>query len=65
MPTMLMYVHTCFDSFKAAMDERNFNHKLLGWHDELVNNQPIAENQKYYARFFIVKATPKCGRKVE
>lgn len=60
-----MYVHTYFDSFKAAMDERNFNHKLLGWHDELVNNHPIAENQKYYDRFFIIKDTPKRGRKVE
>ena len=47
------------------MDERNFNHKLLGWHDELVNNHPTAENQKYYDRFFIIKATPKRGRKVE
>ena len=60
-----MYVHTYFDVFKAAMDERKFNHKLLGWHDELVNNEAIAENQKYYDRFFIVKDTPKRGRKVE
>lgn len=60
-----IYVHTYFDSFKAAMDERKFNHRLLGWHDELSNNQTIAENQKYYDRFFIVKDTPKRGRKVE
>jgi len=60
-----MYVHTYFDSFKAAVDERKFNHKLLNWHDELVNNHPVAENQKQYDRFFIVKDTPKRGRKVE
>ena len=60
-----IYVHTYFDSFKAALDERKFNHRLLGWHDELSNNQTVTENQKYYDRFFIVKDTPKRGRKVE
>lgn len=32
---------------------------------ELVNNQTIAENQKYHDRFFIVKDPQKRGRKVE
>ena len=60
-----MYLHTYFDNVKAALDEKKFGHRILMEYEELVSGKNIKEHQKDYERFFIVKETPKRGRKVE
>ncbi len=59
------YLHTYFDSVKAALDEKKFGHKLLQEYEELVSGTHCKEHEKDYERFFIVSETPKRGRKVE
>ena len=54
-----------FDSIKAALDEKKFSHRILTEYEELCLGSPVKEHQKDYERFFIIKETPKRGRKVE
>ena len=54
-----------FDSIKAALDEKKFSHRILTEYEELCSGSPVKEHQKDYERFFIIKETPKRGRKVE
>lgn len=59
------YLHTYFDNLKAALDDRRFSHRILMEYEELVSGNLCKAHQKDYERFFIVKETPKRGRKVE
>lgn len=58
------YVHIYYDSLKAELDARRFDHLLLVCHDELISGNRIREHEKYYSEFFIVKETPVRGIKV-
>lgn len=60
-----LYLHTYFDSVKAALDEKKFGHRLLTEYEELVSGNTVKAHQKDYERFFVVRETPKRGRKVE
>lgn len=59
------YLHTYFDSVKAALDEKKFGHKLLLEYEELTSGNLRKDHMKDYERFFIVTETPKRGRKVD
>lgn len=59
------YLHTYFDSLKAALDDKRFSHRVLMEYEELVSGNTCKAHQKDYERFFTVKETPKRGRKVE
>lgn len=59
------YVHTYFDSFKAALDEKKFGHKLLMEYEELISGATCKEHQDDYKKFFIIKKTAKGAIKVE
>lgn len=56
-----MYLHLYYNPEKQAEDSKNFNRKLSGWEQELVSGKKIAEHEKYYKKYFIVKETPKRG----
>ena len=59
------YVHVYYDSYKAATDERKFDHTLHCCYEELMSGNRVKEHSKYYDQFFIVKETPVRGIKVE
>lgn len=56
-----MYLHLYFNPEKQAEDSKNFNRKLTGWTKELSSGRRIAEHEKYYKKYFIIKETPKRG----
>lgn len=59
-----MYLHLYFNPEKQAEDSKNFNRKLTGWTKELSSGRRIAEHEKYYKKYFIIKETPKRGSTV-
>jgi transposase len=58
------YRHVYYDSRKAAEEYAEFLRRVSIWKEELEGNKPIKEHQSYYDKYFIVKKTPKRGRKV-
>ena len=60
-----MYVHVFYNAQRAATNYDAFTRKLLALKKELETGQLIEANEKLYQRYFIVKQTPKLGRKVE
>ena len=60
------YAHVYYDSYKAAVDEKNFDHTLHCCYEELISgNRNNKEHKKYYDQFFFIKETPVRGIKVE
>jgi transposase len=59
-----MYLHLYYNGEKALEDERAFNTKLIAWKAELESGNRNAAHEKYYAKYFEVKATPIRGVKV-
>lgn len=59
------YAHVYYDSYKAAINEKKFDHRLHCCYEELVSGKRNKENAKYYERFFLVRETPVRGLKVE
>lgn len=58
------YVHTYYDSQKAEKENRKFGHMLLQCKDELESGNTIKAHESNYKEFFMIKETPKRGRKV-
>jgi hypothetical protein len=58
------YVHIFYNNFAWAADADAFDLKLTRWRDELIRGEENKDNAKYYAKYFIIKETPKRGRKV-
>lgn len=46
------YIHVYHDSFKAATDERNFDHILHCCYEELMAGRHVKEHASYYDKFF-------------
>lgn len=59
------YVHTYYDSLKAELENKKFNHLIMECYNELVAGNTCKAHESYYSKFFTVKETPKRGRKVE
>ena len=59
-----IYIHYYYNIDKAAEDEKAFDKKLIGLCRELESGNRIAEHDKLYKKYFIVKSTPKRGVKV-
>ena len=49
----------------AANEFDKFTLKLLTYKEELENNNTVKEHKEYYDRYFVIKDTPKRGRKIE
>jgi transposase len=58
------YVHIYYNNFTAAAEADAFDLKLTRWRNELLSKNENPDNKKYYSRYFIIKDTPKRGRKV-
>jgi transposase len=58
------YVHIFYNNFASATEVDAFDLNLARWRDELVSRNEKKENEKFYKKYFIVKETPKRGRKV-
>ena len=59
------YVHIYYDSFKAALDEKKFDHTLYCCMQEILSGQRIKEHASYYEKFFFIRETPVRGIKAE
>lgn len=59
------YAHVYYDSYKAAVDEKKFDHTLHCCYEELMGGNRIKEHSRYYEQFFIIKETPVRGLKVD
>lgn len=59
------YLHVYHDSLKAEIASKRFDRELLSCYEELVQGRLIANHAEHYRKFFLVKDTPKRGRKVE
>ena len=59
------YVHIYYDSFKAALDEKKFDHTLYRCMQEILSGQRIKEHASYYEKFFFIRETPVRGIKAE
>ena len=59
------YAHIYYDSYKAAVDEKAFDHALHCYYEELRSGNRMKEHNKYYEQFFFVRETPVRGIKVD
>lgn len=59
------YAHIYYDSYKAAVDEKKFDHTLHCCYEELLSGKRSKDHTNFYERFFIVRETPVLGIKVE
>jgi hypothetical protein len=57
-------VHIFYNNFSAATEVDALDLNLTCWRDELVSRNEKKENERFYKKYFIVKETPKRGRKV-
>lgn len=58
------WYHIFFDPARKDMTQASFMLKLQTCRDELERNEPIESHQPMYDEYFIVKDTPKRGRRV-
>lgn len=58
------YKHIYYDAQKAAGEYAKFLHRLSEWRRELEEKKPVKEHQAYYEKYFVIKETPKRGRKI-
>ena len=59
------YTHVYYDSLRAELERKKFDHMLYVCCEELRTGNTQKQNRQYYQKFFNVKETPKRGRKVE
>lgn len=59
------YVHVYYDSFKAALEEKKFDHILYCCMEEILNGKRVQEHAAYYEKFFFIKETPVRGIRAE
>lgn len=60
-----LYVHVYYSAERAASHYDTFTRKLMTLKEELESGKYSEEHIKDYERFFIIKETPKRGRKIE
>jgi hypothetical protein len=58
------YLHLYYNAIKRAEAIDRFNERLLGYKRELESGDTSAEHQDAYDTYFIIKTTPKRGRKI-
>jgi len=58
------YLHVYYNAQQAAEEFDRFTRKILQYKNELESDKRVEAHQECYDRFFIVKNTPKRGRKI-
>jgi transposase len=59
-----LYIHYYYNIDQAAEDEKNFDKDLMDLKHEIESGKRVADHERRYKKFFIVKSTPKRGIKV-
>ena len=59
-----IYLHLYYNIDKAAEDEKNFDRSLIALRHELESGKRIPEHESQYAKYFLIKTTPKRGTQV-
>jgi len=59
-----VYIHLYYNIDRAAEDQKNFDRKLMALRQELVSGKRVAEHEKQYSKYFLVKNTPVRGIQV-
>ena len=59
------YVHVYYNSHVSAAAFDKFTEELLTYKEELESGQLVKNHEEYYKCYFIIKETPKRGRKVQ
>lgn len=59
-----IYVHVFYNAVAAAADYEVFLNKMHQWENEIKAGKLVEENQKHYAKFFVVRNTPKRGKQI-
>jgi hypothetical protein len=59
-----LWQHVYFDTARCVEHISSFFAKLAVWEGELKDRRPKKANSAYYAKYFIVKTTPKRGYRV-
>jgi len=59
------YVHVYFNAHTAADSFDGFTNDLLTYKAELESGNRVKEHEEFYNDFFIIRETPKRGRKVQ
>jgi len=60
-----LYVHVYYNAEQAANNYDAFTRKLISLKAELESGQLMRDHEKFYERYFMIKETPKRGRKIE
>ena len=58
------YLHLYYNAQARAKAVDQFNEALVGYKHELESDNPIKEHQNAYSTFFIIKTSPKRGKKI-
>jgi transposase len=59
-----VYLHIYHNAHRAADAFEKFTAKILQYKEELESNKTVPAHEEAYRRFFIIKQTPKRGRKI-
>lgn len=59
-----VYLHIYYNARNAAVEFDRFTRKLLMYKEEVESGKRVKEHEKSYARFLIIKETPKRGLRV-
>jgi transposase len=60
-----IYIHYYFNIDRAAEDEKAFDNTLIALRDELLSDKRVKEHETQYAKYFMIKETPKRGIQVQ
>lgn len=58
-------MHVYYDSYKAALDEKKFDHTLYCYMEEILSGKRVKEHSAYYEKFFFIRETSVRGIRAE
>lgn len=53
------YVHVSYDSYKAALNEKKFDHTLYCYMEEILSGKRVKEHSAYYQKFIFIRETSR------
>ncbi len=59
-----IYVHVFYNASAAVAEYESFLNSMSQWEEELREGKLVEDNQQYYTQYFIVKETPRRGKKI-
>lgn len=59
-----VYIHVFYNASAAVAEYESFLSKMHLWEEELKSGKLIEDHQKHYAKYFLIKKTPKRGKQI-